>query len=62
MMPRPEPLSELTAHLPATWVSLGQLCLAYNIRVLPDHSVILPDGRQMPCEKALPWLRMQVVP
>ena len=49
-------LSVLDTHLQAVDPILHLLCFVHDIRVMPDNSVMLPDGRRMPCEKAIRWL------
>lgn len=54
---RVEFLCELIQHRPLTDSVLCSLCFAYNIRILPDSSVVLPDGRTLSCQDAVKWLR-----
>jgi hypothetical protein len=55
---RIEFLNELIRFLPVTQPLIARLSLAYDIRVLPDGSVCLPDGRRLSRDAAVRWLKI----
>jgi HEAT repeat protein len=56
---RIEFLNDLVRFLPVTQPLIARLSLAYDIRVLPDGSVCLPDGRRLSRDAAVRWLRIE---
>ncbi len=53
---QPAFLPELLIHGMVYKNLMYRLCLNYNIRVMPDNHIYLPDGRYLPAHKAAKWL------
>jgi hypothetical protein len=56
---RIEFLSELVRLLPVTQPLVARLSLAHDLRVLPDGSICLSDGRRLSHEAAVRWLKIE---